>query len=65
MDRHGNLYLCNNEGVIILDKNGERMAMIELTSIPANACWGGKEGNDMLVTARENVFLIQDFLISR
>jgi gluconolactonase len=60
VDRHDNVYLCNNDGVIILNKEGERMALLPLPTIPANICWGGKEKNDLFVTARQNVFLIKN-----
>ena len=59
-DRSGNVYLSNKDGVIILDKNGQRLALIALPTVPANICWGGNSGNDLFITARENVFLIRD-----
>jgi gluconolactonase len=58
-DSYDNLYLCTKEGILILNRSGERMALIKLPSIPANACWGGSSGCDLFVTARENVFLIK------
>lgn len=60
-DVSGNIYLCNKDGIIILDSNGNRLALIELESVPANICWGGKVGKDLFITARENIFLIKDF----
>ncbi len=60
-DRTGNVYLCNREGIIILDKEGKRLALVGLPSVPANICWGGERGNDLLITARENIFLIKEF----
>lgn len=59
-DRSGNLYLCNKEGLLILNSDGKRLAMIALETIPANCCWGGHEGNDLLITARQNIFLISN-----
>jgi gluconolactonase len=58
-DGHGNIYLCIKEGLIILDQNGRRLALIELPSIPANICWGGENLQDLFVTARQNIFLIK------
>jgi gluconolactonase len=58
-DRAGNVYLSNKDGIIILDKQGRRLALIALPSVPANHCWGGNELNDLLITARENIFLIR------
>ena len=62
-DAHGNIYLCNKEGIIILDTDGSRLAVIELPTIPANICWGGTAGNDLFVTARENIFLLKNLRV--
>ena len=59
-DRKGNLYLCTKEGVLIVAANGERLALIKLETQPANCCWGGKDGNDLFVTARQNIFLLRN-----
>jgi gluconolactonase len=61
MDDHGNLYLCTKEGIVIINGKGERMAVISLPAIPANACWGG-QGKDLLITARNYIFLIKDLM---
>ncbi len=61
-DPGGNVYLCNNDGVIVLNSNGKRIALIQLPTIPANICWGGKNLNDLFITARENIFLIKNLL---
>jgi len=58
-DRYDNIYLCNKDGIIILDQKGERLAVLQLPTIPANICWGGKNLNDLFITARENVFLVK------
>jgi len=58
-DRAGNVYLCNKDGVIILNPEGERMGLIKLPAIPANICWGGEGLNDLFVTARQYVLLIR------
>jgi gluconolactonase len=60
VDRHNNVYLCNKDGIIILGTKGNRLGLIQLPTVPANICWGGNELNDLLVTARENVFLIKE-----
>jgi len=61
-DPHGNLYLCTKEGIVIINNEGERLGKIELSTIPANICWGGPGGTDLLVTARHNIFLIRGLL---
>lgn len=60
IDRYDNVYLCNKDGLIILNQKGERLALIELPTIPANICWGGKHLNDLFITARQNIFLIKN-----
>lgn len=57
-DRFGNLYLCNKEGILILNKDGKRLGLIKLETVPANGCWGGRDGHDFFITARQNIFLI-------
>lgn len=59
-DRAGNIFLCTKEGIFILNSEGKRMAQIKLDTIPANCCWGGEEGNDLFITARENIYLIKN-----
>ena len=59
-DRKGNLYLCTKDGVLIVSPQGERLALIQLETVPANCCWGGKKGNDLFVTARQNIFVIRN-----
>lgn len=59
-DQRGNLYLCNKDGIIIINGNGEKLGLIQLPTIPSNICWGGKEGRDLFITARQNIFLIRD-----
>ena len=61
-DPQGNVYLCNKDGIIIVNKKGEKQALITLPTIPANICWGGAQQKDLLVTARENVFLLKNLL---
>lgn len=57
-DHFGNLYLCNKDGLLILNSSGKRLGLIGLETIPANCCWGGSDGNDLFITARQNIFLI-------
>ncbi|MEI6948433.1 SMP-30/gluconolactonase/LRE family protein [Paraflavisolibacter sp. H34] len=59
-DRHGNLYISNKEGVLVVNREGERLGVLSLPSEPANLCWGGKDGNDLFITARKNIFHIRD-----
>lgn len=62
VDRFDNVYLCNKDGIIILNTKGERLATIQLPTMPANICWGGDGLNDLFITARENIFLIRELM---
>jgi gluconolactonase len=62
-DPQGNVYLCNKDGIIILNPDGKRMALIQLPTVPANCCWGGEQGKDLFVTAREKVYLLRNLLL--
>ena len=59
-DRYGNLYLAAKEGIVILNSEGKRLALIQLETQPANLCWGGTSGTDLFITARKNIFFIPD-----
>ena len=58
-DTFGNLYLCNKDGIVIIDNKGKRMGLISLPTVPANCCWGGSGLKDLFICARENIFLIK------
>lgn len=64
-DPSGNIYLCNKDGILILDHKGQRMALINLPDVPANCCWGGENGKDLFVCARKYVLLIRNLLKSK
>jgi gluconolactonase len=59
-DKRGNLYLCNAAGVLIINPEGKRLGLIQLPTVPSNICWGGREENDLFITARQNIFHISN-----
>ncbi|RYY67105.1 MAG: SMP-30/gluconolactonase/LRE family protein [Chitinophagaceae bacterium] len=61
-DPQGNLWLCTKEGLLLLNRDGARLALIELEKVSANCCWGGDGGKDLLVTAREHVYCLRGLL---
>lgn len=63
-DKKGNIYLCAKEGIVIVNSEGRRLGVIQFPTIPANLCWGGADGTDLLVTARQNIFFIRNLIIS-
>ena len=62
-DSFYNLWLCTKEGVIIIDKEGNRLGKISLSTIPANCCWGGPSFSDLFITARQNILCIKEILL--
>lgn len=61
-DPHGNVYLSNKDGILILNSEGKRQALITFSTVPANHCFGGNEKKDLFITSRENIFLIKNLL---
>ncbi|RYD91161.1 MAG: SMP-30/gluconolactonase/LRE family protein, partial [Sphingobacteriales bacterium] len=57
-DTDGNLWLCTREGLVVLNPQGVRLAVIRLEKEPANCCWGGA-GKDLFVTAREHTYYLR------
>jgi gluconolactonase len=57
-DPAGNVYLSTKEGLLILDSEGKRQALITLPTVPANHCFGGNQKRDLFITGRENVYRI-------
>jgi len=61
-DPSGNIYLCNKDGILMLDTKGQRLALISLPDVPANCCWGGEGGKDLFICARKYVLLVRGLL---
>jgi gluconolactonase len=61
-DPWGNIYLCNKDGLLLLNNKGQRMALLSLPDIPANCCWGGERRKDLFICARKYVLLIRDLI---
>lgn len=59
-DKQGNLYLCAKEGIVIVNSEGNRLGVIQMETVAANACWGGNERRDLFITAQHNTFLIRN-----
>ena len=58
-DRDGNLWSSAGDGVYIFNPAGERLGKILVPETPANLCFGGKEGNDLYLTARKSLYRIR------
>lgn len=59
MDEHGNLYLTWQAGVTIYSPEGERLAVIKVPEMPANAAFGGADGKTLFITARTGLYSIR------
>jgi len=57
IDKQDNLWVTSSEGVVVFNKQGERIDIIKVPKHPANCAFGGKNGDEFLVTARDCVYL--------
>ena len=58
-DRDGNLWSTAGDGVYVYNPAGERLGKIFVPETPANLCFGGKEGNDLYLTAQKSLYRIK------
>lgn len=61
MDKAGNVYLATNgkQVVDIFSPTGELLASIEVPQQPSNLCFGGKERNQLFITARTSIYRVE------
>ncbi len=59
MDDRGNLYLTWIAGVTIYSPEGEKLEVIKVPEMPANAGFGGPDGKTLFITARTGLYAIQ------
>lgn len=57
-DPMGRLFLATDKGVMVLSAEGKKLALIPLPETPSNLTWGGRNGNDLFITARTSVYRI-------
>lgn len=57
VDKEDNLWVTSSEGVVVFNKKGEKIEVIQVPKHPANCAFGGKNGDEFLVTARDCVYL--------
>ena len=59
LDNQGNLYLAGN-GITIFNSEGKEIEHIDVPAKwTANLCFGGKNRDQLLITASENLYLLQ------
>ncbi len=59
MDERGNLYLTWIGGVTIYSAKGEKLEVIEVPEMPANAGFGGGDGRTLFITARTGLYAVK------
>ncbi len=60
LDKQGNVYLTTNgkKAVDIFSPNGVLLESIEIPQQPSNLCFGGKERNQLFITARKSIYRV-------
>lgn len=61
IDKEGNVYLTNNDKPVvdIFSSSGELLETIEVPEKPTNVCFGGKDRNQLYITARTSFYRIE------
>lgn len=57
VDPHGNLWATSSDGIVVFSPKGERIAKLATPKQPANCAFGGKDHDELLVTARDCVYV--------
>ncbi|MCH7688789.1 MAG: SMP-30/gluconolactonase/LRE family protein [Planctomycetes bacterium] len=58
LDERGNLYLTRG-GVEVYNREGKKIASIEIPERPANVCFGGKDRKTLFITARTGFYSVR------
>lgn len=56
LDVEGNLYVAALDGVQVFDRDGRRLATLELPERPANLAFGGEDGRTLFICARTSLY---------
>ena len=61
IDKTGNVYLTTNgkQAVDIFSPAGELLESIKVPQQPSNLCFGGKERNQLFITARTSIYRVE------
>lgn len=57
-DTNGRVFSSAGDGVQIFDTKGELIGKILVPEVPANLCFGGKDGKTLFITARTSLYSI-------
>ena len=58
-DRQGNLFSSAREGVHVIAPDGTRLGKILVPESPANLCFGGRNGDELFLTARTSLYRVK------
>ena len=58
IDNLGNIYLTN-KAVMVYSSKGKKITQIDTPEQPSNVCFGGKDDNQLFITARKSLYCIQ------
>jgi gluconolactonase len=58
VDLRGNVYVTGPGGVWVLDPDGRLMGVIEVPEVVANLTWGGRDSNDLYLTASSSLYRV-------
>ncbi|MCF7958120.1 MAG: SMP-30/gluconolactonase/LRE family protein [Phycisphaerae bacterium] len=58
IDDQGNIYLTTS-AVMVYSPKGKKITQINTPERPANVCFGGKDNNQLFITARKSLYTIQ------
>jgi gluconolactonase len=61
-DAQGDLWLCTDDGIMIVSAEGRRLGLIPLPESPANIAWAGPDRDSVFVTARSSVYQISGII---
>ncbi len=56
VDKQDHIWVASSDGIVVFNKNSKRIETIKMPKQPSNCAFGGKEGNEFFVTARECVY---------
>ena len=60
-DQNGTLFLCTDNGVMMLSPQGKKIALISLPESPTNIAWVKPEYSHLYITARSSIYLVTGF----
>jgi gluconolactonase len=59
IDSEGNIYLTTGRAVEVYDRTGRHIESIAVPEAPSNACFGGRDGQTLFITARTGFYSVK------